>query len=80
MMVIKFTEQEKKDIRDIIEEYRTVSDELLSYQKKAEEIKEKVTSLQSDLKSIKEREDKTMAELHEKYGEFSLQDIYESII
>ena len=36
-MKIKFTEQEIQSIRDIIEEYRTVSDELYSNQKKANE-------------------------------------------
>lgn len=78
-MKINFTEQESKDIRDIVEEYRNVSSELYVFQKKAEEIQEKVIELETQLKSIKEKEDKMMTELHSKYGKFSLQDIYESI-
>ena len=66
-MKIKFTEQEIQNIRDIIEEYRTVSDELYSNQKKAEEIQEKVIELEKNLKLIKDKEDKMMSELHSKY-------------
>jgi archaellum component FlaC len=79
-MKINFTEQEKKDIRDIIDEYRNVSGELYSFQKKADEIQEKVIELENNLKNIKEKEDKMMSELHSKYGPFSLQDIYDTII
>lgn len=79
-MKIKFTEQEIQNIRDIIEEYRTVSDELYSNQKKAEEIQEKVIELEKNLKLIKDKEDKMMSELHSKYGQFELQDIYDSIV
>ena len=79
-MKIKFTEQEIQNIRDIIEEYRTVSDELYSNQKKAEEIQEKVIELEKNLKLIKDKEDKMMSELHSKYGRFGLQDIYDTIV
>lgn len=78
-MKISFTEQEVSDIRGIIEQYRDVSEELYLYQTKAEEIQEKVIELEKLLKSIKETEDKMMEILHSKYGEFSLQDIYEAI-
>ena len=79
-MKSKFTEQEIQNIRDIIKEYRNVSDELYSNQKKAEEIQEKVIELEKNLKSIKDKEDKMMSELHSKYGQFGLQDIYETIV
>lgn len=79
-MKIKFTEQEIQNIRDIIEEYRTVSDELYSNQKKAEEIQEKVIELEKNLKLIKDKEDNMMSELHSKYGQFGLQDIYDTIV
>lgn len=78
-MKVSFTEQEVSDIRDIIEQYRDVSEELYIYQTKAEEIQSKVIELEKLLKSIKETEDKMMETLHSKYGEFSLQDIYEAI-
>ena len=79
-MKIKFTEQEIQNIRDIIKEYRNVSDELYSNQKKAEEIQEKVIELEKNLKSIKDKENKMMSELHSKYGQFGLQDIYDTIM
>ena len=79
-MKIKFTEQEIQSIRDIIEEYRTVSDELYSNQKKAEEIQEKVIELEKNLKLIKDKEDKMMSELHAKYGQCGRQDIYDTIM
>lgn len=78
-MKIKFTEQEIKDIIGIIEEYRDVSKELYAHQDKAKEIQEKVTELESTLKSIKEKEDSMISELHSKYGEFGIQDVYDSI-
>lgn len=79
MMKVSFTKEEIQGMRDIIDQYRDVSKELYTYQKKAEEIQEKVISLEKDLGSIKEKEDKMMDELHNKYGEFTLQDIYEAI-
>lgn len=78
-MKINFTEQESKEIKDIVEEYRNVSEELYLFQKKAEEIQDKVIELKNTLNSIKEKEDSMMTELHSKYGQFGLQDIYESI-
>ena len=78
-MKVSFTKEEIQGMRDIIDQYRDVSQELYTYQKKAEEIQEKVISLEKDLGSIKEKEDKMMDELHKKYGEFTLQDIYEAI-
>lgn len=78
-MKINFTEQESKSIKDIVEEYRNVSEELYLFQKKAEEIQDKVIKLENKLKSIKDKEDGMMNDLHSKYGQFDLQDIYESI-
>ena len=78
-MKIKVTEQEITDIRDIIEQYRNVSGELYSYQDKAKEIQEKVTELESEMKKIKDKEDKLMEELHSKYGRFGIQDIYDTL-
>ena len=78
-MRTKFTEEDIRDIKDIIEKYRDVSDELMVYQKKAEEIQDKVIELNNELKSIKDKEDELMSKLHKKYGDFGLQDIYEAI-
>ena len=75
----RFTEEDIKVIKDIIKKYRDVSDELSSYQTKAEEIQEKLITLNNNLKDIKDQEEKLMSELHKKYGDFSLQDIYYAI-
>ena len=78
MMKFDITEIEK--IRGVIQKYRDVSNELYAYQKKADEIQTKVIELEATLKEIKETEDRMMEELHKKYGEFTLQDIYEQLL
>ena len=52
---------------------------MYSYQDKAKEIQEKVTELESEMKKIKDKEDKLMEELHSKYGKFGIQDIYDTL-
>ena len=79
-MRINLTSQEIQDIRNIIQEYRNVSDELDVYQKKADEIQDKVIELNKNLLSIKEKENKKISELHKKYGDFGLQDIYDTLL
>lgn len=79
-MKVNFTQEDVQSFRDIIQEYRDVSDELSSYMEKAEEIQNKIIKLNSDLKSIKKKESRLMESLHKKYGEFNLQDIYESLL
>jgi len=78
-MKTKFEDNDIKQIKDIIEQYRNVSDELSSYQKKADEIQDKIILLGNDLDKIKESEKNLMSDLHNKYGNFSLQDIYNAI-
>ena len=80
MMKLNLTQEEIKNVRDIIERYRDVSNELYIYQHKAEEIQTKVIELEKNLGDIKTQEDDMMAELHRKYGEFSLQHIYEVLL
>ena len=80
MMKVKFTEEERNNIQTIIDRYRTVSDEISDFKKKSEEIQNKVNELQDEMKNIKSDEDTLMKELHQKYGEFNLQDVYDNII
>lgn len=80
MMKLKLTQEEIKNVRDIIEKYRDVSNELYIYQNKAEEIQTKVIELEKNLGGIKSQEDSMMEELHKKYGEFTLQDVYEVLL
>ena len=77
---MKFDIMEIEKIQGVIRKYRDVSNELYAYQKKADEIQTKVIELEATLKEIKETEDRMMEELHKKYGEFTLQDIYEQLL
>ena len=79
MMENKFTDKEINDIKDIISDYREISSKLSSAQKEAEEIKNRVESLKKSMDDIKSKEDFLMDELHKKYGDFSLQDVYNII-
>ena len=80
MMKLKLTQEEIKNVRDIIQRYRDVSNELYIYQNKTEEIQTKVIELEKNLGDIKSQEDGMMKELHKKYGEFTLQDVYEVLL
>ena len=77
---MRFDIMEIEKIQGVIQKYRDVSNELYAYQKKADEIQTKVIELEATLKEIKETEDRMMEELHKKYGEFTLQDIYEQLL
>lgn len=77
---MRFDITEIEKIQGVIQKYRDVSNELYTYQKKADEIQTKVIELEATLKEIKETEDRMMEELHKKYGEFTLQDIYEQLL
>ena len=77
---MRFDITEIEKIQGVIRKYRDVSNELYAYQKKADEIQTKVIELEATLKEIKETEDRMMEELHKKYGEFTLQDIYEQLL
>lgn len=79
-MKLKLTQEEIKNVRDIIQRYRDVSNELYIYQNKAEEIQTKVIELEKNLGDIKSQEDGMMEELHKKYGKFTLQDVYEVLL
>ena len=79
-MKLNLTSDEIQVIRDIIQEYRMVSDEIDLYQKKADEIQEKVIELNKNLMTIKEKENEKITELHKKYGDFGLQDIYDTLL
>lgn len=78
-MKSKFTQKEISKMKDIIIRYKNVSDELMDYIKKAEDIQNKVSILESDLEKIKKEENTFMDKLHKKYGDFNLQEIYETL-
>ena len=77
--MIKFTDKEKESINNIIDRYRNVSASLEASLDEAKKIQEKVETYTNEMKSIKDDEDKLMETLHKKYGEFGIQDVYESL-
>lgn len=79
MMENKFTKQEIDEMKNIITKYRNVSGELSIFQNQATEIQKKVNQLENELLEIKSEENIIMNNLHNKYGEFSLQDIYDAL-
>lgn len=78
-MMNNFSKEDISHIRDIISRYQEISGPLLDYQKQAEEIQKKVNELNSKLDEVKKEETEFMEDLHKRYGDFSLQDVYDAI-
>lgn len=78
-MKTNFTEQEIGYIRSIISQYTTISVSLNEYVKQAEEIQSKVDDLKNTAVELKKKEDDFLMELHNKYGDFTLNDIYDAL-
>lgn len=78
-MKINLTNTEKESIRTIIEDYREISKIIYDYQQEAEEIQKSINTAKRSLDKIKKKEDNLMLELHNKYGDFSIQDIYDTL-
>ena len=70
-----FSKEDLQSISEIIEQYRMVSSKLSGHKKEMEDIQKKV----DELKNIMDNEKKLMTELHKKYGDFCLQDIYNAL-
>ena len=71
-MKIDFSEEHKEKILDYIEKYKDISNKVKSLQEEFDKTTEK-------LQSIREDEKIYMDELHSIYGDFTLNDLYESI-
>ena len=85
-MKIEFNQEHKNKILYYINEYKTINEEYQSYNNKIKSLQEELNSLteklqltENNLISIREEEKKYMDELHTVYGNFSLNDLYESI-
>ena len=85
-MKIEFNKEHKDKILYYIKEYQNITDEYQTHNNKIKSLQEELNSLikklqstEDNLKSIREEEKKYMDELHNIYGEFTLNDIYESI-
>ena len=65
--------------RNITEEYKFCNDKIKSLQDELTELTAKLQSAESTLQSIRDEEKEYMEVLHKIYGEFTLNDLWESI-
>jgi predicted nucleic acid-binding Zn-ribbon protein len=85
-MKINFNEEHKNRILYYINEYKIVNEEYARYmqgvialQEQLDDLKAKLQTTESNLQSIRDNEKKYMEELHSVYGDFTLNDLWESI-
>lgn len=85
-MKIDFSKEHKDKILNYIEKYKKISNEELqiynkvkSLQEEINELTSKLQTIESNLQSQRDAEKKYMEELHSIYGDFTLQDLYETI-
>ena len=85
-MKINFTKEHKEKILNYIKEYQNINDEYRIYnekmntlQKEINELSEKLKTSESNLQSIREKEKEYMEELHSIYGNFTLNDLWDSL-
>lgn len=85
-MKIEFSKKHKDKIISYIKEYQNISNEnykiynkVKSLQKEIDELTANLQSSEDKLQSIRDDEKKYMDELHLIYGDFTLNDLYESI-
>ena len=74
--MVNFTEEERSQIKQVIYDYHQMNVIYKNYITELERIKGFLEKVEIDFNRIKEREKNLMDYLHEKYGDFSLQEIY----
>ena len=85
-MRIIFNEEHKDKILYYIKEFQNISNEehqiyekIKSLQEELNELTAKLQSTESNLQSLRDEEKQYMDELHSVYGDFTLNDLWESI-
>jgi predicted nucleic acid-binding Zn-ribbon protein len=85
-MKIDFSKEHKdkllyyiKEYQNINEEYQTYANKVIALQEELNSLTAKLQSTESNLQSMRDAEKKYMEELHEIYGEFTLNDLWQSI-
>lgn len=85
-MKIKFSEEHKdkllyyiKEYQNINNEYRIYNERMNTLQEEINEITDKLKSTESNLQSIRDKEKEYMEELHKIYGDFTLNDLWDSL-
>ena len=85
-MKINFTIEHREEMlnimdryRNITEEYKFCNDKIKSLQNELTELTVKLQSAEIALQSIRDEEKEYMEVLHKIYGEFTLNDLWESL-
>lgn len=85
-MKIKFSEEHKdkllyyiKEYQNINNEYRIYNERMNTLQEEINEITDKLKSTEINLQSIRDEEKEYMEELHKIYGDFTLNDLWDSL-
>ena len=85
-MKINFNKEHKdkilyyiKEYQNINEEYQTYANKIIALQEELNSLTAKLQSTESNLQSMRDAEKKYMEELHKIYGEFTLNDLWQSI-
>lgn len=85
-MVINLSKEHKDKILSYIKEYQNISNEnykiyekVKSLQEEINKLTEKLKNSENSLNSIRDEERKYIEELHSIYGDFTLNDIWETV-
>lgn len=85
-MKINFNKEHKEKILYYIDIFKNISNEeyqiyekVKTLQNELNELTSKLQSLENDIQSIRDEEKIYMEELHKIYGDFTLNDLYDSI-
>ena len=85
-MKIEFTQEHRDKIQYYIKEYQNITAEYQTYTNKVKELQDEINSLtkklqlsESNLQTLRDEEKKYMDELHTIYGDFTLNDLWESL-
>ena len=68
-----------KEYKKINEEYQTYANKIIALQEELNSLTAKLQSTESNLQSMRDKEKKYMEELHNIYGEFTLNDLWDSL-
>ena len=85
-MKINFNKEHKdkllyyiKEYQNINMEYQTYTNKIIALQEELNSLTAKLQSTESNLQSIRDEEKKYMEELHNIYGDFTLNDLWDSL-
>ena len=76
---INFTEKEKNDILTIINRYKEISTSVETLIKSITEIQNNINEYEDEMEQLKSKENEMMSDLRAKYGNFSLQDVFDTL-